>query len=157
MCTDLGMDCGRVDGRSGVWLPAPTTGSGCPSARSRPSGCGCSAASTLHGFALNCDSVLTGFDAIIPCGIRDAGVTSLSRELGRDVTVEEVTPAVTAAVVAALDGELPVTEHDIERVDVRLRRRRDDVLRAHLHYCSVRLTTAPRPAGCDGPGVPSTA
>jgi lipoyl(octanoyl) transferase len=49
---------------------------------------------TMHGFALNCDPDMTWFDQIIPCGIRDAGVGSLSTELGRDVTVAEALPAV---------------------------------------------------------------
>ena len=49
---------------------------------------------TLHGFALNCDCDLSAYDRIVPCGIRDAGVTSLSAELGRDVTVAEVLPVV---------------------------------------------------------------
>jgi lipoyl(octanoyl) transferase len=49
---------------------------------------------TLHGFALNCDPDLTWYDRIVPCGIRDAGVTSLSRELGRDVPVDEALPLV---------------------------------------------------------------
>ena len=48
---------------------------------------------TMHGFALNCDCDLSWFDRIVPCGISDAGVTTLSAELGRDVTVAEVTPA----------------------------------------------------------------
>ncbi|MFD9666509.1 lipoyl(octanoyl) transferase LipB [Rhodococcus sp. NPDC059968] len=117
VCTDLGIDCGRVDGRSGVWLPASlNNGQWLPERKVAAIGVRVQRGVALHGFSLNCNSVLTGFDAIIPCGIRDAGVTSLSQELGRDVTVEEVTPAVTAAVVTALDGELPVTEHDIERV-----------------------------------------
>jgi lipoyl(octanoyl) transferase len=46
----------------------------------------------MHGFALNCDVDLGWYDSFIPCGISDAGVTSLSAELGRDVTVEEVAP-----------------------------------------------------------------
>jgi lipoyl(octanoyl) transferase len=46
----------------------------------------------MHGFALNCDCDLSWFDRIVPCGISDASVTSLSAELGRDVTVAEVTP-----------------------------------------------------------------
>jgi lipoyl(octanoyl) transferase len=49
---------------------------------------------TMHGFALNCDCSLSGFDAIVPCGIRDAGVTTLSVELGRPVTVSEAMPVV---------------------------------------------------------------
>jgi lipoyl(octanoyl) transferase len=48
----------------------------------------------MHGFALNCDCPLAGFDAIVPCGIRDAGVTTLSMELQRDVTVSEAMPVV---------------------------------------------------------------
>jgi lipoyl(octanoyl) transferase len=49
---------------------------------------------TLHGFAINCDCDLTYFDRIVPCGIRDAGVTSLTAELGRPVTVADVLPVV---------------------------------------------------------------
>ncbi len=49
---------------------------------------------TMHGFALNCDPDMTWFDRIIPCGIRDAGVGSLSTELGRDVTIPEALPVV---------------------------------------------------------------
>jgi len=44
---------------------------------------------TMHGFALNCDPDLGAYDRIVPCGIRDASVTPLSAELGRDVTVAE--------------------------------------------------------------------
>ena len=55
---------------------------------------GVSRAVTMHGFALNVDPDLTAFDRIVPCGIRDAAVTSLSRELRRDITVGQVLPAV---------------------------------------------------------------
>ena len=48
----------------------------------------------MHGFALNCDVDLGWYDRFVPCGIADAGVTSLSRELGRDVTVADVLPSV---------------------------------------------------------------
>ena len=48
----------------------------------------------MHGFALNCDVDLGWYDRFVPCGIADAGVTSLSNELGRDVTVAEVLPSV---------------------------------------------------------------
>lgn len=47
---------------------------------------------TMHGFALNVNPDTSNFDKIIPCGIRDAGVTSLSYELGREVTMDEVLP-----------------------------------------------------------------
>ena len=51
---------------------------------------------TMHGFALNCDVDLGWYDRFVPCGISDAGVTTLSEELGRDVTVSEVRPVVEA-------------------------------------------------------------
>ncbi len=48
----------------------------------------------MHGFALNCDPDLSWFSRIVPCGIPDADVTSLSAELGRDVPVAEALPLV---------------------------------------------------------------
>lgn len=117
VCSDMGLTCGRIDGRSGVWLPAERTGDQWkPERKVSAIGVRVQRGVALHGFALNCNSVLDGFDNIIPCGIRDAGVTTLSHELGRDVTVDEVIPAVTEAIIAALDGNLPVTVRDIERV-----------------------------------------
>lgn len=49
---------------------------------------------TMHGFAFNVNPDNTWFDRIVPCGIRDAGVTSLAYELGRDITIAEVLPVV---------------------------------------------------------------
>jgi len=46
----------------------------------------------MHGLALNCDCDLSWYDRIVPCGIRDAGVTTLSAEAGRRITVADVTP-----------------------------------------------------------------
>jgi lipoyl(octanoyl) transferase len=63
---------------------------------------------TMHGFALNCDPDNTSFDRIVPCGIRDAGVTSLSHELGRDVTVAEVLPIVEKHLTAVLTATEPL-------------------------------------------------
>ncbi|SHL87870.1 lipoyl(octanoyl) transferase LipB [Actinacidiphila paucisporea] len=63
---------------------------------------------TMHGFALNCNPDTTWFDRIVPCGIRDAGVTSLSEELGRDVSVAEVLPVVRKHLDAVLTAAVPL-------------------------------------------------
>ncbi|WP_194819342.1 lipoyl(octanoyl) transferase LipB [Nocardia sp. XZ_19_385] len=108
----FGLTCGRIEGRSGVWLPATEVFT---ERKIAAIGVRVQRGVALHGISLNC-TAMDGFGAIIPCGIRDAGVTTLSRELGREVTVAELKPLVAAAIVRALDGELPVTEHDIPRV-----------------------------------------
>jgi lipoyl(octanoyl) transferase len=100
VCADIGVAAGRVEGRSGVWLPA---GSGRPERKIAAIGIRVAQGVTLHGFALNCDPDLSWYDRIVPCGIPDAGVTSLSRELGRDVTVPEVLPIVERHLPALLD------------------------------------------------------
>jgi len=110
--TGLGVPCGRVDGRSGVWLRAGQRG---PERKIAAIGVRVQRGVTMHGFALNCDPDLTAFDRIVPCGIADAAVTSLSAELGSTLTVADVLPLVRAAVPAALDGELPVTHCPIPR------------------------------------------
>ncbi|WP_216895135.1 lipoyl(octanoyl) transferase LipB [Nocardia alni] len=113
VCTDLGVQCGRVPGRSGVWIPANSLQ---PERKVAAIGVRVERGVALHGISLNCDCAMDGFDAIVPCGIRDAGVTTLSRELGRDVTVTEVLPRVSQAIVRALDGQLPICDHDIAHV-----------------------------------------
>jgi lipoyl(octanoyl) transferase len=105
VCTGLGLEVGRVDDRSGVWLPA---GGGRPARKVAAIGVRVSRATTLHGFALNCDCDLHAFESIVPCGITDAGVTSISAELGRRVGVDDVRSAVADAVCDALDGRLAV-------------------------------------------------
>lgn len=91
VCADLGVVTARVPGRSGVWLRADDRG---PERKIAALGIRVSRGVTMHGFALNCDVDLGWYDRFVPCGIADAGVTSLSRELGRDVTVESVVPLV---------------------------------------------------------------
>ena len=106
VCADVGLETGRVDGRSGVWVPGRN---GLQARKVAAIGVRVSRATTLHGFALNCDCDLDAFKAIVPCGICDAGVTSLSAELGRTVTVDDVRVAVAEAVCHALDGRLALT------------------------------------------------
>jgi lipoyl(octanoyl) transferase len=91
VCAELGLATTRVDGRSGVWVAQDGRG---PARKIAAIGIRVARGVTLHGFSLNCDCDLAAFDRIVPCGIRDAGVTSLSAELGREVTVAEVLPVV---------------------------------------------------------------
>ncbi|MGN6577968.1 MAG: lipoyl(octanoyl) transferase LipB, partial [Nocardioides sp.] len=88
-CAELGVTTARVPGRSGVWLAEDDRG---PERKIAAIGIRVSRGVTMHGFALNCDVDLSWYDRFVPCGIADAGVTTLSAELGRDVTVEEVAP-----------------------------------------------------------------
>ena len=85
VCAELGLTTGRVEGRSGVWTPDGAR-------KVAAIGIRVARGVAMHGFALNCDPDLTAYDRIVPCGIADATVTSLSRELGRDVAVEQVLP-----------------------------------------------------------------
>jgi lipoyl(octanoyl) transferase len=109
VCAAWGVDAGRVDGRSGAWVAAdPTTGR--PERKVAAIGIRVARGVALHGFALNCDPDLGAFSSIVPCGIPDAGVTSLSAELGRHVGVDDVRDAVATAVADALDGPRPRTD-----------------------------------------------
>ncbi|HLZ36579.1 MAG TPA: lipoyl(octanoyl) transferase LipB [Mycobacteriales bacterium] len=89
VCADVGVTAQRWPGRSGVWVPGDGDG---PAHKVAAIGVRVSKRVTMHGFALNCDCDLRWFDRIVPCGIRDAGVTSLARETGRPVTVAQVLP-----------------------------------------------------------------
>lgn len=91
VCADLGVETMRVSGRSGVWLAADDHG---PERKVAAIGVRVTEGVTMHGFALNCDNDLAWFDRIVPCGITDASVTTLTREVGRTVTVPEILPIV---------------------------------------------------------------
>jgi lipoyl(octanoyl) transferase len=105
VCAELGLETGRIEGRSGVWVPSDGQR---PARKIGAIGIRVARATTLHGFALNCDCDLDAFGAIVPCGISDAGVTSLTAELGRRVTVDDVLAPMAEAVCDALDGRLVV-------------------------------------------------
>jgi lipoyl(octanoyl) transferase len=92
-CAEFGVTTKRVPGRSGAWIPGDEDG-GRPDRKVGAIGARVARGVTMHGFALNCDCDLSWYDRIVPCGIRDAGVTTLSAEAGRPVTVAEVTPFV---------------------------------------------------------------
>src|SRR5690349_4037185 len=94
VCAGFGIVAGRVDGRSGAWVAA---GDGRPERKIAAIGIRVARGVTMHGFALNCEPDIGGFGQIVPCGIQDAGVTSISAEVGRTVTVLDVLPRVEAA------------------------------------------------------------
>lgn len=98
VCADFGVATGRVQGRTGVWVLADHNGPDHNGPDRKVAAVGIRVAKkvSLHGFALNCDADLSWFDRIVPCGIPDAQVTSLTRELGRVVTVDDVLPSVEA-------------------------------------------------------------
>ena len=102
VCGDLGVVTARVPGRSGVWLRADSHR---PERKVAALGIRVTQGVTMHGFALNCDVDLGWYDRFAPCGIADAGVTSLSRELGRDVTVDDVRASVERHLAAYLSWE----------------------------------------------------
>jgi lipoyl(octanoyl) transferase len=103
VCAEFGVTAGQVEGRSGAWLPADDRG---PERKIAAIGIRVARGVTLHGFAINCNPDLTWFDRIVPCGIADAGVTSLTKELARDVTVADVLPVVEAHLPALTSGVL---------------------------------------------------
>ena len=89
---ELGVDGQRVEGRSGVWIR-----SGNRDEKIAAIGIRVAEGVTMHGFALNCSNDLDAYDRIVACGIRDAGVTTISRVLGRTITPADVAPLVVAA------------------------------------------------------------
>ena len=99
VCAAFGLATTRIKDRSGVWVPADARG---PDRKVGAIGIRVARGVTQHGFALNCDCDLGAFDRIVPCGIRDAGVTSISAELGRPVTVADVLPEVETRLVDLL-------------------------------------------------------
>jgi lipoyl(octanoyl) transferase len=99
VCAAFGVTAVRVEGRSGAWLPGD--GPGRPDRKIAALGIRVARGVTMHGFALNCDCDLSWYDRIVPCGISDATVTSLTAEAGRPITVADA---------------LPVAERELARV-----------------------------------------
>jgi lipoyl(octanoyl) transferase len=89
MTREFGVETTRVEGRSGVWVLADDRG---PDRKLGAIGVRVSRRTTMHGFALNADADLSWADNIVACGIADAGVSSISIEAGRTVTVQDLLP-----------------------------------------------------------------
>ena len=104
VCAGVGLATERVEGRSGVWVRADDRG---PDRKVAAIGVRVARGVTMHGFALNCDPDMSAFANMIPCGIVDAGATSLTAELGRTVTVADVIDAVEAAMRQVLTAAVP--------------------------------------------------
>ena len=110
LCGLYGLETIRVEGRSGVWLPADPEAAGREDRLARPErkicalGVRVARGVTMHGIGLNVDPDLEAFslDRIIPCGIDDAGVTSLAAETGQHLA----TGAPADALVSALESHL---------------------------------------------------
>ena len=90
VCSKLGLETTQIEGRSGVWVK----GNGFLDKKIAAIGIRVAKKATMHGFALNCNNSLDAFRKIVPCGIADSDVTTLSLELGRDVSVADVTPLI---------------------------------------------------------------
>ena len=109
---DLGLTTGRIPGRSGVWLVEPER---------KIAAIGIRVASdvTMHGLAINVDPDMSGFGAIVPCGIADAGVTSLVAELGdHSLTVARVAEALSPRLTELLAFEPYTKSADVGEAHV---------------------------------------
>lgn len=97
VCNEFGIDAQRYCERSGVWLRDEKG-----DRKIAAIGIRFAKGVTMHGFALNVNPDLSWFDRIIPCGIADAGVTSMTKELNREITIDEVVPVVERHIYEAL-------------------------------------------------------
>ena len=97
VCSDLGVSALRIEGRSGVWI-VDSQGD----RKIAAIGVRVAKGVTMHGFAINVNPDLNAYDQIVACGIRDAQVTSLQKELGREITVAEITNMVETQVLKSL-------------------------------------------------------
>ena len=96
-CADFGIATVRVEGRSGVWIVDDKG-----ARKIAAIGIRVASGVSMHGFALNVCPDLSAFAQIIPCGIDDAAVTSMAQELGREISIAEISPAVEKHISNAL-------------------------------------------------------
>jgi len=97
VCLSFGIPAERYCERSGVWIRDEKG-----DRKIAAIGMRVAKGVTMHGFALNVNPDLTAYDKIIPCGYSDTGVTSMAKELGREITIEEVLPLAESTMLTAL-------------------------------------------------------
>ncbi len=101
MLSDYGIQAGRVDGMTGVWI-----GQGREARKICAMGVRTSRWVTMHGFALNVNTELDYFNYIIPCGIQDKAVTSMKKELGKDITMSDVEQKLLSKLAAVFEMKI---------------------------------------------------
>jgi len=97
-CAELGIKTERICDRSGVWVKDAQG-----DRKIAAIGIRVAKGVTTHGFAINVNPDLSAYDRIVPCGISDAGITSISKEIGREVKIDEIQPLIEKHILAALD------------------------------------------------------
>lgn len=97
VCSEFGIATERICERSGVWIKDVNG-----DRKIAAIGVRVSKGVTMHGFALNVNPDMSAFSKIVPCGIADADVTSMAKELGRQINIAEVTSTVEKRVLEAL-------------------------------------------------------
>ena len=97
-CAELGIETERICDRSGVWVKDAQG-----DRKIAAIGIRVAKGVTTHGFAINVNPDLSAYDRIVPCGISDAGITSISNEIGREVKIDEIQPLIEKHVLAALE------------------------------------------------------
>ena len=96
-CADYDIEAGRIEGLTGVWVGQK---------KLCAMGIRCSRWVTMHGFALNVNTDLSYFQNIVPCGIQDKEVTSLSKFVGRKVDEDEVKESIIKHFANVFDVEM---------------------------------------------------
>ena len=97
LCLELGIPAESFCERSGVWIRDAKG-----DRKIAAIGMRVAKGVTMHGFALNVNPDLSAYSRIVPCGLSDAGVTSMAQELDREITIDEVLPLVQSKILAAL-------------------------------------------------------
>jgi lipoyl(octanoyl) transferase len=97
-CAELGIETERICDRSGVWVKDAQG-----DRKIAAIGIRVAKGVTTHGFAINVNPDLSAYDRIVPCGISDAGITSISKELGREVKIDEIQPLIEKHILATLE------------------------------------------------------